>query len=385
MSSQNNKKDSLATIKNVLLKDELTQLNQLLKDTGDKDKKLDELTDIIAEAIARRAARDNAIATSLTPILERSLANAIRKDPKMMADAIFPIIGPAIRRSVVEMLNDLLEQINRVARQNIFNKIRWKIIAKRSGKSYAEVVFSQTLEYQVEQVFLIHNPTGALLLHTSLKEEGSQDADLVSSMLTAINNFVEDSFQSGGIEQIKLDELTLMIKAGPLAHLAILIRGKPNSALVSEKLNETIETIHLLHGNDLAHFNGNLDIYQESLYLLKDCLLSSGKGRQTKQRSDLKRPLQVAGIITLLLLLIFIPQYINGKILAEAQQEYISVLEQNSAVSVISTQQIDNNLVINVLAEPAYYDAIEQIERPKNTLLKPHFVNLLKSTNTTRQ
>lgn len=91
--SNSDKANSLETIKNVLLKEELSQLNQLLEDTGNKEKKLEELTEMIAEAIARRAHKDNAIAASLTPILERSLANAIRKDPKMMADAIFPIIG----------------------------------------------------------------------------------------------------------------------------------------------------------------------------------------------------------------------------------------------------------------------------------------------------
>lgn len=378
--SNGDKINSLETIKNVLLKEELSQLNQLLEDTGNKEKRLEELTEMIAEAIARRAHKDNAIAASLTPILERSLANAIRKDPKMMADAIFPIIGPAIRRSVIEMVNNLFEQINQAARQNPFNKLRWHIMAKRSGRSYAEVVFSQTLQYQVEQAFLIHSRTGAMLLHASIKDEGNEDADLVSSMLIAINNFVEDSFKSGGIERIKLDDLTLIIKSGPLAYLAVLVRGEVHSEKVNDKLNETIETFHLIHANELANFNGNIDTYKESQYLLQECLMSSSKTVKDKNAVErFKKYSQIVGVILLIAIFIYIPFYLQDKDLHKSQQNYIEQVDNLDGVSVLSSEMKNGNLIVNILTEPDLYTNVEKIDKPEHVILKPHFVKLLKN------
>ena len=59
--------------------------------------------------------------------------------------------------------------------------------------SFAEVVLKHTLVYRVEHVFLIHRHTGLLIAHAASQDATSQDPQLVSSMLSAIQDFVRDS------------------------------------------------------------------------------------------------------------------------------------------------------------------------------------------------
>ena len=50
--------------------------------------------------------------------------------------------------------------------------------------------------FRVEQVFLVHRPTGLLLQHVMAPEVPAKDADQVAAMLTAIRDLVEGSFAS---------------------------------------------------------------------------------------------------------------------------------------------------------------------------------------------
>jgi OOP family OmpA-OmpF porin len=47
----------------------------------------------------------------------------------------------------------------------------------------------------VEQVFLIHAESGLLLNHVTAADLDTPNADLISAMLTAIQDFVHDSFR----------------------------------------------------------------------------------------------------------------------------------------------------------------------------------------------
>ena len=53
-----------------------------------------------------------------------------------------------------------------------------------------------SLLFSVEQVFLIHRETGLVLSHVVAPRVATQDPSLVSGMLSAIQQFVKDSFES---------------------------------------------------------------------------------------------------------------------------------------------------------------------------------------------
>ena len=57
-----------------------------------------DLSEVLPDAILLRAGRDPRLMRALQPLLEETLANSVRKDPRILAEAMFPVIagcGPA--------------------------------------------------------------------------------------------------------------------------------------------------------------------------------------------------------------------------------------------------------------------------------------------------
>jgi OOP family OmpA-OmpF porin len=146
-----------------------------------------------------------------------------------------------------------------------------------------------SLVYRVEQVFLVHAPTGLLLQH--VPENTSEDADLISSMLTAIGDFVNDSFeprQTGELRAFAAGDLTVLVEPGPQAYLAAVIRGTPPETL-PVKLQTTLETIHLQWCNPLASFDGNAAAFETTRPLLDECIEKVLASDQAARRAGLRK------------------------------------------------------------------------------------------------
>jgi len=137
--------------------------------------------------------------------------------------------------------------------------LKWRLEAIRTGRSFSEVVLLHSLVFRVEQIFLIHKKTGLPLAHAVAPAAAMQDPSLVSGMLTAIQDFVRDSFHAGpgeNVEKLNVGELEVWIESGPYASIAAVIRGVPPPELRME-LAETLEEIHVKFGALLEGFQGN--------------------------------------------------------------------------------------------------------------------------------
>ncbi len=67
------------------------------------------------------------------------------------------------------------------------------------------MVLKHTMHFRVEHIFLIHRKTGLLLAHSAAPEASAQDPQLVSSMLSAIQDFVRDSFSEEAVAAGRID------------------------------------------------------------------------------------------------------------------------------------------------------------------------------------
>ncbi|HET8830799.1 MAG TPA: hypothetical protein VFN86_01915, partial [Casimicrobiaceae bacterium] len=199
---------------------------------------------------------DGALVRALTPTVELAIRQSVRRDPQPLADAIFPVIGPAIRRAIAAAIDGLIESMNRAAELAFsLTALRWRIEAWRTGRSFGAVVIAHRLRYSVEQIFLIQRDSGLLLAHVSRTE--SVAPDIVSGMLTAIQEFVRESFSLTSRESLRTlqaGELTVLLEQGPTAVLAAVIRGyAPQAAAV--RLQELIESLHRDYGESLEQYD----------------------------------------------------------------------------------------------------------------------------------
>ncbi|MCB0717504.1 MAG: hypothetical protein KDD65_03605 [Bacteroidetes bacterium] len=231
----------------------------------------DQIAQLLPEAVVSRSRKDGKLASALGPTVEETIRTSVKRDPQPIVDAIFPVIGPAIRRAIAEALSTTLESVNRtMEHQFSLQGLRWRFEALRTGQKFSDVVLRNTLLYAVEQIFVVHNETGLPLAHVSREDQDVQDGALVSSMLTVIQDFVRDSLggESGdSLESIEYGDLTIVIAPGPLATLAAVIRGNPPRS-VREDMQELIEDFHLAYNAEVEAYSGDASVFDKARPLL---------------------------------------------------------------------------------------------------------------------
>jgi OOP family OmpA-OmpF porin len=151
---------------------------------------------------------------------------------------------------------------------------KWRVEAWRTGKTFAEVVLLRTLVYRVEQLLLVDRGAGLLLASVAASDVIPRDSQLISAMLTALQDFVIDSFQVNaevGIREIHVGDFTLLVETGPRAALAAAVRGNA-PADVRETLRAAIDLIHQEFVIELRNFRDNAEPFERSRTILEGCL-----------------------------------------------------------------------------------------------------------------
>ena len=248
----------LEQLRTLLLGGEIETLSRLTGVVDDPERLAAAVGRVLPSAIAQ-ATSDTRMGHVLAPVMEKAAESSIRNDPGTLINILYPTIVPAIRKSIGETIDETFQRINQALKYSLtWQGLKWRWEAWRTGMSFAEVVLKHTLVYQVEHVFLIHRHTGLLIAHVAAENAVSQDPQLVSSMLVAIQDFVRDSFGGAehGLDSLRLGELRLWSELGPFAALVTVIRGDPPEEL-HDKLRKALSRIHAERHHALENFNGD--------------------------------------------------------------------------------------------------------------------------------
>lgn len=198
------------------------------------------------EALADEASTTR-VANALAAPVSQALGAAVQRNRQSLIDALFPIIGPLIRKSIAEALRNLVADLNGAIESSFtLRGIKWRIEAWRAGVPYAQVVLKHRLAYAIDHVFLIARDSGLVLHHESAPGLPELDKDAIAGMLTALGDFVGDSVgrETGGtLESARVGEHLVWMLHGPRANLACFIRGVPPPALHG-LLEQRLEEIH---------------------------------------------------------------------------------------------------------------------------------------------
>jgi outer membrane protein OmpA-like peptidoglycan-associated protein len=278
----------LEELRHLILAPEQEALERLHNRISNPEARTEDVSSVVAEAIQRRRDQggDDALSDALAPTIETALRESVRKDPGTLADALFPVMGPAIRRSILETLRSFLDSFNQIMDQSLsWQGLQWRVESLRTGRSFTEVVLLHSLVFRVEQVFLIHKKTGLSLGHAAAPSVAMQDPSLVSGMLSAIQDFVRDSFnasQGRGVERMNVGDLEVWVEDGPYAILATVIRGVAPRAL-RDRMAEVLEDIHREYSARLDRFNGDAGPFVHVNKELSRCLELQYKGEPKKK------------------------------------------------------------------------------------------------------
>jgi outer membrane protein OmpA-like peptidoglycan-associated protein len=268
---------SLEELRHLILAPEQEALERLHRRVANPEARTEDVSSVVAEAIRLRREQggSDALSEALAPTIETAVRESVRKDPSTLADALFPVMGPAIRRSILETLRSFLDSFNQIMDQSLsVQGLKWRLEALRTGRTFTEVVLLHSLVFRVEQVFLIHRKTGLSLGHAVAPSVAMQDPSLVSGMLSAIQDFVRDSFNSApgeGIERLNVGDLDVWVEGGPYAILACVIRGIAPRAL-RDTMAEVLENIHREYSAQLDRFAGDTAPFSAVNKELSRCL-----------------------------------------------------------------------------------------------------------------
>jgi hypothetical protein len=274
-SDYSQEKNELEAIRNLLFEPELIKIKNVQERLDNFQLNTDNLSQILPDAIAQRSLPDNQLTEVLLPTIEDAIHISVRKDVEVIANAIFPALLPGIQKAVAAAISEMTQSLNQTLEYGFSPKsFKWRLEAKLTGKSFAEVVLLHTLLYQVEQVFLIHKESGLVLQHLVASEVSAEDADMVSAMLTAIRNFVQDSFnveQGESLDALRFGGLALWIEQGSEAILAGVIRGNAPKEL-RLIFQSSLSQIHQKYHNRFDAFEGDTALFLDSQTELRSCL-----------------------------------------------------------------------------------------------------------------
>ena len=342
---------ALAELRELLLGPERAALNELRERIRNRSQRASDLSEVLPDAILLRARRDSQLRQALQPVLEEALGISVRKDPRILAEALFPVIGSAVRRAVGSALQGMIESLNQIIETSFtFRSLEWRFEAARTGKSYGEIALLRSLLYRVEQVFLIQNDTGLLLQHVMSNSAVVRDPDMISGMLTAIQNFVQDSFGTAGntLETVRVGDFSVWIQPGPQALLAAVVRGTP-PIKIREVLSSALETVHRDCGTQLASFKGDAAVLDSARPALETCLL----GQSTPGRRISRWPLYLIGLVLVVAVVLWAGISIRD---GRRWQRYLAALNAEPGIVVTHQERRGTGFRISGLRDPLSRD-----------------------------
>lgn len=213
------------------------------------------------------------ILDEVEPAIPTLVQTGIRDHQEQMVDALYPIMGKLVTRSVTQSMRDLARNIDEKMRTTFsFASFTRNMKARATGVSGAEIAMRDSLPFGgVDEVYLVHQETGLLLQYLSRElnsETGkeyfvtaSDDSELITGMLTAFQDFVADAFgeegEPGSLGDFQHGRKQILIKAARFIYIAVVIQGVAPSNFGSNVQSHVYE-IESEYSRDLRGFNGDV-------------------------------------------------------------------------------------------------------------------------------
>lgn len=344
--------NDLEELKNLLFGAEKRALDSIAERVQKPETRSVDVADILPEAVRRSHQQGRELVASLRDPVSQCLNESFHEAPQEYADALYPVMGPAIRKSIMHALRGFAQQINETVEQSLSAKgLKWRFQAWRTGVPFGDYLLQQTLLYRIEQVYLISRENGLLVSHVHHDASRVKDVDAVSAMFTAIQDFVKESFspdRTGRLETADMGEFTLWAVHGPHALLVCVIRGVPPRSLRAG-LSAILERIHFRYGQDIRDYSGDTSSVPGVEDELIDCL----KFQALQPKDATKGRISVPLIVVLLALSAAIIYFgLNHWLATQQQKALTQVISATPGYHVNSLTRDGDEFVLQGLRDP---------------------------------
>lgn len=346
--------DPLAELKSLLLGEEQAHIEHLEERVVDPGNRAKDIAEVLPEAIHIGGRQNDGLIRALESPVNECVRRSVQKDIRMYADALFPVMGPSIRRYITEALKGFVQTINQTIEQSVSAKgLKWRFESLRTGVPFAQIVLRHTMLYRVEQVFLIHKESGLLIEHVAPVDIETKDSDAVGAMLTAIQDFVRDSFageDGGDLETVELGEYTLLLTRQAHTFMAVAVRGiSPQLANIRARMDDVAADIQMRYADHLEAFIGDKSDFEDVDELLQECLVSQERPADNGGKKRIGWPFLI--LSALVLSLVGWQSWEQWQ-RDEQRQKLRSALENTPGIVVVDMEPQENQLLIRGLRDP---------------------------------
>lgn len=336
--------NALASLRAVLhspLEQRILDLEQRLTASESRQKdqefQIQRQSENLPHAIARAHQRNSGLSDALEPEIAVGVQRVFKNDIDAMAEALYPVLGPAVRRMVASLFE----------------------VNKKDSKN----------PFLVEQLFLIQRDSSLVIEHRIVENAASQDADMVSGMLDAIRSFVADAFHVrdfDAMNALTIGDITVWIEWGPKALLAVVVRGIAPDAL-REKYTEQLHRIHLEHASLLDSFDGDSAAVEAVGPVLEFEVSKTGTTPKTESSA---RWLWAATAAVFLCTLIWVA---DDRADAQRWNSALHALDSQPGVQIVAEDRHANPPSITALRDP---DARSVVDLRGDMSIDPYSIDL---------
>jgi outer membrane protein OmpA-like peptidoglycan-associated protein len=292
---------------------------------------------LVPEAIARAIAPEialaireqirldeNAISQALGSEMGKAIKAQIELERDAMVDALYPVIGNTISKYMVEVVQDINNKVENTLRPE---GIKRKIRAKIRGVSEAELIFQESVGYQVQAVFLIDKDSGVVIQEVQPGEH-HLNSDMIAGMLTAIRSFANDCIASGSeLDTIDYGDWQIPIEVAGYCYLAVVLKGEPTKSFRT-KIRQILGDIVMKHGKEIEQYEGNMATMPLEIKTMLEQLFKV----ETDKPDKFLFPSSLLWLLAVILGLILIPWgIVNHRVRIAHQVEKTTAIQLDAA------------------------------------------------------
>ncbi|MDR0355963.1 MAG: hypothetical protein LBJ64_09580 [Deltaproteobacteria bacterium] len=332
----------MGQLRKLLMAREMAQLSYFSDVITEPANHAQALSQVITEALLLRTRKDDKLNLVLGPTVERIVSASVRRNPETLANSIFPVIGPAIRRSISETFSSMLQNFNSTLEKSLsLQGLKWRLEALRVKKPFSEIVLLHTLLYHVEEIYLIHAASGLVLDHLVSEGGETRDSDLVAGMFTAIQDFIKDSFSTDrneSLDNLRLGERSIFIRRADPVYMACVVRGNPPASL-GQDLQEALDLVVVDCADELERFKGDTEPFKKCRRYLDDFLTAKYQEQGEKPPLVL-RLLPAAILLAVVFGLLF--SFFNRRVEEKAAVEQ-ALHQQTLRAAILKAEEADRS------------------------------------------
>jgi outer membrane protein OmpA-like peptidoglycan-associated protein len=207
--------------------------------TGTEEKLRKSVAEVIDGALRdAEVSKHEQLSQAVAPLVVRTIKFELKNSQDEMVDALYPITGKLVKQYVQAAVKDMMAEINRKLGGGAGKLSDLEARAKAQGITVAELVFAETQQLKVDELFLVKRGSGELVAHwerpddkvpakSSDSASGANRDVLIAGYLSGITAFSEEAFDDtkGSLRALDMDGERIFVRASPAYLLAARCSG----------------------------------------------------------------------------------------------------------------------------------------------------------------